>query len=268
MLKTSEPLSAANTGGEIVQKIVYRHYTDNGNDCFDFCYYASDTDTSSISDCDDIAATRPNQTACTASASSCNELSIPSELLDETSSNSTFTLTSDAIVDGFMLEDNGLDSSDDNYQDYQCVENVNNQQASLPLSWENAPENTHSFAITMTHVDAQNNTNSYLLLWDIDSTTSGIPYGEAGDHDNGYGYMGQNKDGVQISYSSPCSGSAGTHDYTLTLYALDANPLASYIDSSLDVDYELLMNGDDSNSGINGVTILDTAVLDFSVVVE
>ena len=114
----------------------------------------------------------------------------------------------------------------------------------------------------MTHVDADDNTNAYLLLWNIDSTTTTIPYGQAGNHDSGYGYMGQNKDGVQISYSSPCSGSAGTHDYTLTLYALDANPLPTYSSSSVEVDYDTLING------INSVTTLGTAVLDFSVEVE
>ena len=48
-----------------------------------------------------------------------------------------------------------------------------------------------------------------------------IPHGGAGA---GPWFQGANKDGVAISYTSPCSQGRGTHEYTVTIYALAATP--------------------------------------------
>lgn len=61
--------------------------------------------------------------------------------------------------------------------------------------------------------------NSYLLLWDIDSSLSAINHGEA---NNGPWFIGPNKDGTTIGYTSSCSPSTGSHEYVLNLYALSA----------------------------------------------
>ena len=48
--------------------------------------------------------------------------------------------------------------------------------------------------------------------------------GIAGTADDGLWYIGSNKDGTAISYTSPCSPDAATHEYTITIYALSATP--------------------------------------------
>lgn len=57
--------------------------------------------------------------------------------------------------------------------------------------------------------------------------------------------IGANKDGVAISYSSPCSRSVGSHRYTITLYALSSDPVLSGLlpaESSVDVDYAAMQS--------------------------
>ncbi len=103
------------------------------------------------------------------------------------------------------------------------------------------PEGTKSLAIVMYHypkADDLSNVNSYLLLWGIDPSVNEISYGEA---DNGEWFMGANKDGNVISYTSPCSPSAGTHEYTITIFALINEAVGLPDSSSLDVDFDKFM---------------------------
>ena len=86
-----------------------------------------------------------------------------------------------------------------------------------------------------------------------------IPHGEA---DDGNWYMGSNKDGNAISYTSPCSPSAGTHEYTITVYALSATPAGLPQANSLDVTYDVLL------AAIETVTVLGKAELTFDDVTE
>ena len=169
-----------------------------------------------------------------------------SETETETETSTTFTLTSTAISDGEILED------------FKCKEKVNGVEASIPLSWSNVPEGTASLAIIMHHYPANATSesvpNSYLLLWDIDPSVLSMEEGEA---DDGPWYIGANKDGRDISYTSPCSPSAGTHSYTITVYALSATPTSLPTSSSIDVDYTVLKNA------IDTVDTLGTAVLTF-----
>ncbi|MCP4538828.1 MAG: DUF1566 domain-containing protein, partial [Chloroflexi bacterium] len=92
-----------------------------------------------------------------------------------------FTLTSSAIVDGELLET------------YKCEEKVDGVEASIPLSWSSVPASAGSLAVTMHHYPNPEDTshvNSYLLLWDIDPSVTGIAHGEA---DDGSWFMGANK---------------------------------------------------------------------------
>jgi phosphatidylethanolamine-binding protein (PEBP) family uncharacterized protein len=86
--------------------------------------------------------------------------------------------------------------------------------------------------------DDKTNRNSYLLLWGIDPTVTEIAYGEA---DKGKWYMGQNKDGDAISYTSPCSKGPGIHEYILSIFALAEYPELLPKGNSLDVDFDLFM---------------------------
>ncbi len=161
-----------------------------------------------------------------------------------------FTLTSSAISDGELLEA------------YKCEEKVAGVEASIPLSWSNVPDSANSLAMIMHHYpnsDDTSNANSYLLLWDLDPLITEIAHGEA---DDGEWFMGANKDGNAISYTSPCSPSAGSHEYTITLYALSETPASLPSESTLAVDYDVL------TSAIETVTVIDTATLTFDDVNE
>lgn len=166
----------------------------------------------------------------------------------ETSDDGTFTLVSEAVVDGLLLEA------------YQCESKIDGSENSLPLSWSNAPEGTESFAVTMVHypnADDLSTPNCYLVLWGIEAGVTEIAYGEG---DDGPWYMGANKDGTGISYTSPCSPSTGSHEYTITISALSETPSSLPTSSSVDVDYSTLQ------SALESVTILETASITFDSV--
>ena len=161
-------------------------------------------------------------------------------------SNGPFTLSSSAISNGELLSA------------YKCEEKINDIEKSIPLSWSNVPTGTVSLAIMMHHFPNINDTtklNSYLLLWNIDPFITSIAHGEA---DDGAWYMGSNKDGTAISYTSPCSQSSGTHEYTMTLYALSETPASLPGTSSLSVTYDVL------KAAIDSVTIIGTTTLTFN----
>ena len=158
---------------------------------------------------------------------------------------SDFKLTSIAIEDGVLLDA------------YKCEEKVNDVENSIPLSWENVPEGTKSLAVVMYHYPKKDNKteiNSYLLLWDIDPKTTEIPYKMAS---KGNWFMGANKDGTAVSYTSPCSRGKGKHEYTIALYALSETPATLPKKHSLNVDYNVFMNA------LATVKIIDRTTLTF-----
>ena len=158
---------------------------------------------------------------------------------------SNFKLTSTAIENGVLLDA------------YKCEEKVNDVENSIPLSWKNVPRGTKSLAVVMYHYpkkDDKTEINSYLLLWDIDPETTEIPYKMAS---KGHWFMGANKDGTAISYTSPCSRGKGKHEYTIALYALAETPATLPKKHSLDVDYNVFMNA------LNTVNIIDRTTLTF-----
>ncbi|MBI1287861.1 MAG: hypothetical protein GC178_09810 [Flavobacteriales bacterium] len=168
---------------------------------------------------------------------------------DETATGD-FTLTSIAVSNGELLDD------------YKCEQKVNDIEASIPLSWSNVPEGTGSLAVSMVHYPNPNDLahpNSYLVLWDIDPSVTSIAHGAA---DDGPWFMGSNKDGTAISYTSPCSPDAGSHEYTITIYALSETPASLPSNSSIDVTYNVLMDA------ISTVTIVDQASLTFVSITE
>lgn len=176
---------------------------------------------------------------------------------------STFTLSSRAVVDGELLAE------------FQCEQKIDGVEDSIPLQWSGVPDGTESLAVTMHHYPNANDetsVNGYLQLWNIDPETTEIEHGAA---DDGPWFLGANKDGATISYSSPCSPSAGSHSYTITLYALTSDPVLGGLlpaESSIDVDYAVMLSAVEA-SGIVAETTLtfdstsgvDTASGDSSV---
>ena len=160
--------------------------------------------------------------------------------------NPDFKLYSEAVVHGELLDE------------YKCEKKVNGVENSIPLSWSNVPEGTKSLAIVMYHYpkkDDKTEVNSYLLLWGIDPSVTGIPYKMA---NNPQWAMGANKDGTAISYTSPCSKGPGKHQYTIALFALKETPKSLPKKSSIEVDYTRFMKA------ISEVEVIDRTTLTFT----
>ena len=87
------------------------------------------------------------------------------------------------------------------------------------LSWEDVPDETKSFALSVTDPDAPVGTWIHWLLYDIAkevrSIDEGSPPGGAKQVENDWG---------RREYGGPCPPS-GTHRYIFTLYALNADHL-------------------------------------------
>jgi len=87
------------------------------------------------------------------------------------------------------------------------------------LSWEDAPPETKSFALSVTDPDAPGGTWVHWLVHDIPNDVRSIDRGslpkEARQVENDFG---------RKDYGGPCPPS-GTHRYIFTLYALDAERL-------------------------------------------
>jgi len=162
--------------------------------------------------------------------------------------NPDFRLHSKAVADGKLLAE------------FKCEEKVNGVENSIPLSWSHVPEGTKSLAIVMYHYpkkDDKSEINSYLLLWGIQPTVTEIPYKMANSPD---WFMGSNKDGNAISYTSPCSRGPGEHTYIIALIALLERPKSLPQASSLDVDLNTFMNAisEDTIIDITTLTFVDT----------
>ncbi|MCB9765550.1 MAG: YbhB/YbcL family Raf kinase inhibitor-like protein [Alphaproteobacteria bacterium] len=140
---------------------------------------------------------------------------------DDSFAADALTLWSDAFADGDALPD-----------DLRC-ERDGGDGASPPLAWSDPAEVAVSFALTMTVAEADNH---YWLLWDIPAGTRSLSRGNA----ESVGTEGSNKDEVDTGYTPPCAppDSAGTHTYTITLMALDGDPvdLPDTDDVSVDLD--------------------------------
>ena len=175
------------------------------------------------------------------SSSSLSEISTG---FSATSDKSDFTLTSVAI----NSEGEILDA-------FKCEEKVNGIEKSIPIAWSNIPEGTGSIAISIHGFPNANETNSYLTLWNINPSVTEIQYGEA---NSGEWFMGPNKDGGKISYSSPCSPSGGTSTYYMTIYALSEAPSSLPKENSLTINYSALVDS------LSEVTIIDQVVLEYT----
>lgn len=98
---------------------------------------------------------------------------------------------------------------------------------SPPLSWSEVPDGTQSLAVIMHHyprgtVEGRDAPSQYWLLWNIPADTREIERGNP----LSIGDEGSDKDQRQTGYTAPCSPPGTQHEYTITLYALDA-PLDS-----------------------------------------
>ena len=127
-------------------------------------------------------------------------------------STNTFTLISSAFANNGELP-----------KEYTC----DGTSTSPPLNWTNPPTNTKSFAVVMDHIvgpmpgmSGQFDRHTYLVLYNIPPTTTNLP-----KNVSGIGLFGINTVNGKTSYSPPCSQGPGAKLYTLTIYALSAEPM-------------------------------------------
>lgn len=95
------------------------------------------------------------------------------------------------------------------------------ENVSPPLSWENLPEGTKSFALIADDPDASRRVFNHWLIYNIPAETTALPEGVPTDMvlDNG-ARQGTNTGG-RLGYSGPCPPSGNAHRYYFCLYALD-----------------------------------------------
>ncbi len=140
-------------------------------------------------------------------------LSIPTTLMAQ----NTFTLSSNDI--------GGIATLNEEFNGFGCT--GNNQ--SPHLSWENAPEGTKSFAITMYDPDAPTGSGWWhWLAFDIPSTTLELATGAGNIELNlmPEGAIQSVTDYGMKGFGGPCPPEGhGWHQYIITVYALKTDKL-------------------------------------------
>ena len=135
----------------------------------------------------------------------------------------TFSLTSPAVVGDRLPADFTCDGTS----------------ATLPLAWGAPPAGTKAFALIMHTVavpaSGPTEIHTYWVLYDLPPTLTGLPRNVTG-----VGTWGINSLNGQPSYSPPCSQGPGDKTYTLTLYALSADPYLP--DPSVKVTRDVLLS--------------------------
>jgi len=95
------------------------------------------------------------------------------------------------------------------------------QDLSPPLRWEGIPAGTRSFCLILEDPDAPRGTYSHWIVYNIPGETTEIPAAvPAGTEVPGGGIQGTGSN-QKNGYSGPCPPQGSTHQYILTLYALD-----------------------------------------------
>lgn len=131
-------------------------------------------------------------------------VAVPLRAADKSAVESKFQLTSPAFVDGGKLP-----------ADFTC----DGARASPPLEWKNAPAGTRSYALTMHHTPGPGDTHVYWVVYNLPAATHGLARSATG-----VGSWGINTVNGRPEYTPPCSKGPGLKTYTLTLYALSAEP--------------------------------------------
>jgi Raf kinase inhibitor-like YbhB/YbcL family protein len=147
-----------------------------------------------------------------------------------------FTLSSPEITDGGTLP-----------AELKCTRDGGDG-VSPPLVWLDVPAGTESFAVIMHHypkgaVAGRDAPSQYWLMWNIPQDTTELERANPAS----IGDEGADKDERQTGYTPPCSPAGPAHEYTITVYALDA-PLTSLPASDdISVDWEKLTAAMESN---------------------
>ncbi|MDD3145027.1 MAG: hypothetical protein PHV23_02845 [Candidatus Gracilibacteria bacterium] len=128
------------------------------------------------------------------------ELNIPQVEVGEVYSSGNFIVKSSEVSQGGILPIT-----------YTC----DGSSSMLPISWNNAPENTTCYVAIMSHFSPDLDTHSYMVRYDIPGNTDGL-LSDSAD----IGSWGINTVNRKAEYAPPCSKGPGDKKYTYTVYAL------------------------------------------------
>jgi Raf kinase inhibitor-like YbhB/YbcL family protein len=128
--------------------------------------------------------------------------------------------TNDQVVD-FILSSPEIKADSLLPMDFTC----DGSSASLPLEWSGEPAGTVSYAVIMHHVASPTDVHWYWVFYNIPSSVHSIPRNVSG-----IGTLGTNSVNGRNAYAPPCSQGPGLKSYTITVYALSANPVISSSD--------------------------------------
>lgn len=128
-------------------------------------------------------------------------------VIEPTSSNGTFMLTSSEVAEGRELP-----------KEFTC----DGASATLPLSWKDAPAGTKSFAVVMHHIPGPGDSHWYWVVYNILANVTSLE-----KNVTGIGTLGNNSVNGETKYAPPCSKGPGEKVYTYTVYALSAEPQLS-----------------------------------------
>ena len=94
--------------------------------------------------------------------------------------------------------------------------------ASPPLRWSGAPDNTRAYAIIVDDPDAPRGTWVHWVAWDIPAVQTQLPENvpASGDFLNGVAKQGTNDFG-RVGYGGPAPPPGAAHRYSFRIYALD-----------------------------------------------
>jgi hypothetical protein len=98
---------------------------------------------------------------------------------------------------------------------------------SIPLTWENPPEGTKSFAIAMVDIHPIANNWVHWLVINIPSSANSIPEGASGTDKMPAGSKELNNTFGFVGYGGPQPPpGSGDHEYVTTIYALDVENIS------------------------------------------
>jgi len=244
---------------EVAEVKYYINYNWDENCTFSFTHVDENGGSSNLPTNGSIAATSSENVESFSNAKFCTDVSLgdssssnDSDTDDSSSSAAGFSATSTKT--SFTLSSVAIDSDGALLDAYKCEQKVNGIEKSIPIQWSNVPEGTGSLAISIHGFPKPEETNSYLTLWNIDPSVTEIPYGEA---NTGAWFMGPNKDGASITYSSPCNPSGATSTYYMTIFALSETPSSLPSADDLTINYSTLI------ASFSTVTIIDSVVLEY-----
>jgi phosphatidylethanolamine-binding protein (PEBP) family uncharacterized protein len=90
---------------------------------------------------------------------------------------------------------------------------------SPPIAWAKEPAGTKSFAVIMQHIAGPGDLHWYWVVHHIPAAVHAIAAG-----DKSIGIYGGNSTGPDAAYAPPCSKGPGPKRYSITVYALSAEP--------------------------------------------